>query len=142
MGEFAFRGKRLSLANRVLAILICQNLFWPIHLGALDLGQFDLGQRVCSTLANSTLANGAFIRLPKKSQEIYSIWAKIPPRPHPPVFCWANTGHAKVVPRWAPKGGSPKSGEPKISRFFFPLPPQFSSFFSLLGVLLWNFGGV
>ena len=36
--------------------------------------------------------------------------------------------------RWAPtrKGGAPKGGRPEISRFFFPLPPQFS-FFSLCG---------
>ena len=28
----------------------------------------------------------------------------------------------------APKGGAPRGGRPKISRFFFPLPPQFSFF--------------
>ena len=44
----------------------------------------------------------------------------------------------------APKGGGAKKGGPlrvgaKVSRFFFPLPPQFS--FSLLGVFSWNFGG-
>ena len=39
------------------------------------------------------------------------------------------------------KGGALKGGEPNISRFFPPLPPQFS-FSSLLGVFSWNFGGV
>ena len=72
---------------------------------------------------------------------------------------------------WAPKPrnrvwvrivGGPKGGEPKISRFFFLLPPTFSFFLSLgifsslfslsgcllvsfslsLGVFSWNFGGV
>ena len=42
----------------------------------------------------------------------------------------------------APKGGAPKGGGPKISRFFFPPPPQFSFYFLSLGVLSWNFGGV
>ena len=32
-----------------------------------------------------------------------------------------------------PKGGAPKGGVPKISRFFFPLPPQFSLFLPSLG---------
>ena len=32
-----------------------------------------------------------------------------------------------------PKGGAPKGGGPKISRFFFPLPPQFSFFSPSLG---------
>ena len=42
----------------------------------------------------------------------------------------------------AQKGGAQKGGRPKISRFFFPPPPQFSFFFLSLGVLAWNFGGV
>ena len=36
----------------------------------------------------------------------------------------------------------PSPGPPKISRFFFPLPPQNSFFSSLSGVFSWNFGGV
>ena len=36
----------------------------------------------------------------------------------------------------------PSAGPPKISLFFFPLPPQFSFFFHSLGVLPWNFVGV
>ena len=31
--------------------------------------------------------------------------------------------------QWGPKGGGPKGGLSKISRFFFPLPPQNSFFF-------------
>ena len=38
------------------------------------------------------------------------------------------------------KGGGSKGGGPKISRFFFPLPPPFSLFFSpSLGVFSWKF---
>ena len=48
-----------------------------------------------------------------------------------------RVGPRRVVPRR--EGGR---GEPKISRFFFPLPPQFSFFFSLLFVLSLNVGGV
>ena len=33
------------------------------------------------------------------------------------------------------KGGAPKGGRPKISRFFSPLPPHISLFFSLSGGL-------
>ena len=40
---------------------------------------------------------------------------------------------------WAPKGGAPKGGRPTISRLFFPLPPLFSFFLPLLGVVSWNF---
>ena len=38
--------------------------------------------------------------------------------------------------------GARRVGGPKISRFFFPLPPQNSFFSSLSGVFSWNFGGV
>ena len=40
-----------------------------------------------------------------------------------------------------PEGWAPKGGGPKISRFF-PSRHIFLSFFSLLGVFSWNFGGV
>ena len=40
------------------------------------------------------------------------------------------------------KNWFPKSGEPKISRFVFPLPPPFRSFGVSLGVFSCNFGGV
>ena len=43
----------------------------------------------------------------------------------------------------APHCGAPKGGGAKISRFFpFPATIFFLSFFSLFGVLPWNFGGV
>ena len=43
----------------------------------------------------------------------------------------------------APEGGAPEGVGPKISRaFFFPSPTHnFLSFFPLLGVFSWNFGG-
>ena len=40
------------------------------------------------------------------------------------------------------RAGPRKVGGQKIRAFFFPLPPQFSFFPHLLGVLSWNFGGV
>ena len=47
---------------------------------------------------------------------------------------------------WVRSGGPPKDGGPKgggkISRFFFPNPPQNSFFSSSWGVFSWNFGGV
>ena len=43
---------------------------------------------------------------------------------------------------WAQKGGAPKGGGAKISRFFFPFPPPFRCFCVSLGVFSWNFGGV
>ena len=42
----------------------------------------------------------------------------------------------------APKGGAPKGGGPKFRAFFFLSRHNFLSFFSLLRVLSWNFGGV
>ena len=50
----------------------------------------------------------------------------------PPEGCWkvkTEFGPGRLRP-------GPKGGEPKISRFFFPLPPPFSFFFSLSGDLL------
>ena len=49
-----------------------------------------------------------------------------------------RVGPRKVGPRRVgPQGWAPKGGEPKISRFFFPLPPQFSFFLpSLRGLLV------
>ena len=63
------------------------------------------------------------------------LWPKL-------VFCsFGPTIPPQGRGRPPPKGGAPKGGGPKISRFF-PLPPQFSFFLPLLGVLSWNFGGV
>ena len=57
-----------------------------------------------------------------------------------------QVGPRRVGPRrvGAPKGGSPKfccpkGGRPKISRFFFPLPPQNLFFSSVSGGLLVGF---
>ena len=44
-----------------------------------------------------------------------------------------------VSPKSGPQGWVPKGGAPKISRFFFPLPPQFSCFLPSLGCLLAEF---
>ena len=42
----------------------------------------------------------------------------------------------------AQKGGGPKGGGPKFRSFFSLSRHNFLSFFTLLGVLSWNFGGV
>ena len=57
---------------------------------------------------------------------------------------WSPPNPKKLGPEgWGPEGWRPKGGGPKISRFFFPLPPQFFILFSLS---CWsfplNFGGV
>ena len=45
--------------------------------------------------------------------------------------------------KWRPRRvEAPKSAGPKISWFFFPLPPQNFVLFFLSGVFSWNFGGV
>ena len=129
------------------------HVFCPQPLGALDLGQMDLGQRVYSseahstqansTLANSTWANGAFIRLrPKKYHVDLFDLGQNPPLPTLPVF---RGGQTQFMQGWGPEGWEPKPGKGGARRvggraFFFLLPPQFS-FFVLLGVLSWNFGG-
>ena len=48
-------------------------------------------------------------------------------------------GGAKPSKNRAPKGGGPKGGEAKISRFFFPLLLPFSLLLSLSGCLLVEF---
>ena len=47
-----------------------------------------------------------------------------------------------VLPGTALPLDRPSPGPPKISLFFYPLPPQNSFFSSLSGVFSWNFGGV
>ena len=42
----------------------------------------------------------------------------------------------------SPSAGPPSAGQPQNFVLFFHLPPQFSFFLPLLGVLSWNFGGV
>ena len=69
-----------------------------------------------------------------------------------PSLANTNVGLGPVRVGSAPgrEGGAPKSGAPKgegpeggVSLFFFsPLPPPFSLFLPLLGVLPWNFAGV
>ena len=44
---------------------------------------------------------------------------------------WGPEGSGTAA--WGLEGWGPEGGGPKISRFFFPLPPPFSFFFSLWG---------
>ena len=51
-------------------------------------------------------------------------------------FCFSKQRQnmEEQAPFWAPEGWGPEGwGGPKISSFFFPLPPQFSFFFLSLG---------
>ena len=59
------------------------------------------------------------------------------------VGWWAGRTVGMVGPwKVGPEGvGARREGRPKISRFFFSLPPEIS-FFLLWGVFSWNFGGV
>ncbi len=92
--------------------------------GTLDLGQFDIGQ------------------WGQKKKSLRDLFRPTPPPhpPHPPSRLprWANTIHAKVVPRRV--GWGPTGGEANNFALFSLSPANFLSFFSLLGrffVLFW-----
>ena len=126
-----------------------------------DFGQFRLrpisssASFFFSSSANSTSANFDFgqFRLRPISTSA-SFFFRVRPIRLRPISTSANFDFGQFLDveyldhkRWGPqrvepKGGAQKGGGPKISRFFFPFPPQFRCFFLSLGVLSWNFGGV
>ena len=107
----------------------------------LDFGQFDFGQFDFDTKKTIRLwPIGLWpVRLrPKQNSNRFVDWGQNPPLLPPPppsrLPWWANTVHAKVGPEgWGAEGWGPEGWGTEISRFFFPLPPQFSFFLPSLG---------